>query len=492
MKQLQQSNYNYTKLIDAVKDNAPYTDFATFMSDKIKECRDNHQDGGASSVNRNTIASSLKIDLSTLTKILNGGQKTKKRDLIIAICFELKLNKEETNMALNLYGMAALRPYNIRDLVITHAIGDGVSLKELDELLIANGERKLDIIRGDKTKNNKDDGLYLPSDKTPFIEISVVVSPDCVAGDDAKKSLHERYRPDIFYYHSEMIVQRIDKESTKYLISRDDDDHYDVKTPDRDDWKYIYSSNELTQKHFDIKKCDNPELLNEIEKLKEYTDRKALYVYNMCNDTRNYISRFDALNKKEHLVIYGETFGADAPELSEYFQVEVSNTSYIFSVSYTSIFLEKYLGQERFLKLYGNKSSSIINSFTSLDEVTNPRWRMYFQQLLKSAKELLRKLQARELFLFNARAFMEIEELLQTFHVEDAFERSQQDVFPYEMITPKKPIIGSDGKEITINDLYRAAELDIFSIEELSSIRKKYGSLENFLQLNTLIDQEVQ
>ena len=41
------------------------------------------------------------IDASTLTKIINGSQGTRKRDLIIALCFALQLSESETTLALN-------------------------------------------------------------------------------------------------------------------------------------------------------------------------------------------------------------------------------------------------------------------------------------------------------------------------------------------------------------------------------------------------------
>ena len=68
-------------------------------------------------------------------------------------------------------------------------------------------------------------------------------------------------------------------------------------------------------------------------KLKEYTERKARYVHQMCNDTRYYGRRFSADNEHGQLVIYGECFGYDAPELCEYYQIEVSSTQCVFTVS---------------------------------------------------------------------------------------------------------------------------------------------------------------
>ena len=61
----------------------------------------------------------------------------------------------------------------------------------------------------------------------------------------------------------------------------------------------------------------------------------------------------------------------------------------------------------------------------------------------------------------------------------DCYGTEESPVIPH-----KDFIIGSDGKPITVDDLYRAAELDIKSVEELCDIRSRYGSLDGFLNLN--------
>ena len=210
----------------------------------------------------------------------------------------------------------------------------------------------------------------------------------------------------------------------------------------------------------------------------------------MCNDTRNYGSRFDAVNEHGRLVVYGEVFGFDAPELSEYFQLQASADGCLFTVSNTSRFLERYLGEKDWKELYGISPSQIIRRFTTLDEVTNQRWREQFQALLQSACDLLDQLRAHKLFIFNARAWLDVDEIMHIYHVEELFECYQPDDSPYEIVPKKNQIIGTDGKPVTIDDLYQAAEMDITTLEELCTIRNCYGSLEQFLQINPLTEQK--
>ena len=488
MKQIQQPTYDYSKLIASAKKESQYESFSTFIDEKIHECREAHYAGEAKSFNRSTLANMIGIDASTLTKIINGSQGTRKRDLIIALCFALQLSESETALALNLYPMTPLNPNNLRDLVIIQALHDGVSVKELDDILSTHGFPQLNILRGDR--KNEERVFYIPLDSTAYEEVSVDVMPYCVAGADADLSLHDRYRPDRYDYHSEMIIREKGKDGPLYRISRDDDGQYDIDIQIGEDWNRLYSNGYFHQKYEGVKPCEDPELLNEIAKLKEYTDRRARYVHSMCNDTRNYISRFDAVNDHGRLEAYGEGFGFDTPELSEYFQLEASSNGCRFTVSNTSRFLEKYLGPEKWMELYGGLLPPVIRSFKSLDDITNKRWRDQFQKLLRSACNFLDQLRARRLFLFNARAWIDIDDLMHAYQVEEAFECYQPDDLPYEIIPKKEQITGSDGKPVTVDDLYRAAELEISTVEELCAIRTRYGSLDQFLKIDALTEQK--
>lgn len=488
MKHIQQPVYDYSKLIASAKKESQYKSFSTFIDEKIHEYREAHYAGVARSFNRSTLADMIGIDVSTLTKIINGSQGTRKRDLIIALCFALQLSESETAVALNLYPMTPLNPNNLRDLVIIQALHDGASVKELGDILTTHGFPQLNILRGDR--KNEERAFYIPLDSTAYEEVSVEVQPYCIAGDDSELSLHDRYRPDRYDYHSEMIIQKKGKDGPLYRISRDDDGQYDIDVQTGEDWNRLYSNGYIHQKYDGVKPCEDPELLNEIAKLKEYTDRRARYVHSMCNDTRNYISRIDAVNDHGQLVVYGERFGFDAPELSEYFQLEASSDGCRFTVSNTSRFLEKYLGPEKWINLYGTRPSLVIRSFESLNDITIKRWRDQFQKLLRSAYDLLDQLRTRRLFLFNARAWIDIDDLMHAYHVEEAFECYQPDDLPYEIIPKREQITGSDGNPVTVDDLYRAAELEISTVEDLCAIRTRYGSLEKFLKIDALTEQK--
>ena len=193
------------------------------------------------------------------------------------------------------------------------------------------------------------------------------------------------------------------------------------------------------------------------------------------------------MNDHGQLVIYGESFATDFPELCEYFQIEASSSGCIFTVSNTSRFLKRYLGEDKWVKLYGPVLPPVSQGFRSLNEISDPRWQTHFQKLLDSAWDLLMQIQQREVFLFNARAWFDVDDLIREFHLEQEFGCIPSDGY---LLPQKEEIMGPDGNPVTIDDLYRAAELDIFSLDELCAIRSRCGSLEQFLKIDLLNERK--
>lgn len=473
--------YDYSKFIEAAKTETEYECFSKFIDEKIIKCRKEHYDD-VHSFNRAVIAEIIGIDTSTLTRIINGAQATRKRDLIIALCFALKLSKYEADQALSLYPMAPLNPNNLRDLVIIHALYDGVSVKKLNDILENHGFTKLNVVRCDK--KDEDRNFYVPYPSSSYEELSVDIVPYCIAGDDMTLSLHSRYHPELYNeYHSTMMIQKKDDSKIKYRITYNG--NYTIEQETVNGWKNLYSNDYFNQKYFNAKECTDTDLNREIEKLKEYTYNKAHYVHSMCNDTLYYKYRLNAVNNNGELEIYGEMFGSEHPELHEYFQIEISSSKCKFTRSAGSRFLAKYLDHSEWIKMYCMPVPSETNSYISLAEIQNQEWRDQFQILLNHAQELLDQIRERNLFLVNAHAFYDINDIIEIFNVTEEFDCYSTEDSPIS-IPHKESFIGPDGKSITIDDLYRAAELDIFSIEDLCTIRSRYGSLEGFLHIEIL------
>ena len=77
-------------------------------------------------------------------KIISQEKTTKDRNLIIRICVASKLNVQETNRALKLYGMKGLYAKDKRDAVIMIEINKGnQSIEDIDDVLEENGLEKI-------------------------------------------------------------------------------------------------------------------------------------------------------------------------------------------------------------------------------------------------------------------------------------------------------------------------------------------------------------
>ena len=176
-------------------------------------------------------------------------------------------------------------------------------------------------------------------------------------------------------------------------------------------------------------------------------------------------------------------YNSDRPELQEYFQIELTSTRCLLTMSNGSRFLAKYLGDADWIRMYGVPVPPVTNSFESLEKVSNNEWLAQFQSLLEQARELLSHIRDRKIFLVNAYGlYNDVDDIMLKYNVSKDFDCYGTEESP--VIPHKDFIIGSDGKPITVDDLYRAAELDIKSIEELCDIRSRYGSLDGFLNLN--------
>lgn len=479
------TTYDYSRLSAPAMEESQIDSFTTFIAEKIRERRTKRISGVVKRFTRSTLAEIIGIDLSALTKIINGLQRTKKRDLIIALCVALELSYEETNQALKLYGMAPLNSNDRRDLLIGQALRDKLNVAELNNSLEKHRFPMLNTQRSVKEEEEP----YYPLNSTDYEEVSVSIIPYCIAGDDADCDLNNRYRPSNFDYHGEMVIREKRENGASYQISLEKGSGYVISRLDGDNWKPIFSDEHIEQHVRGISECEDIDLLDAVTRLKEYVDRRAEYVVEMCDDTRNYNSRFNAVNNNGTLLLYGETFNYESPELCEYFQLEASSTGCVFTVSNSSRFLNRYLGEEGWKQFYQKKISPVTHTFHSLEEVTNSQWKKRFQVLLDSAQDLLQQLRDRKLFLYNVRAWFDFDLLMKTFNVEEAFDCYWPDDCP-EMAPRKDHIIGSDGNPVTVDDLFRAAELGITTIDELCTIRTRYGSLENFINVDALTEQK--
>lgn len=68
-----------------------------------------------------------------------SGKKSPSRDKLIAFCFGLQLDVDETNALLKSAGMTTLYARNKRDAIVIYAINSGKTVFAVNDLLFENG-----------------------------------------------------------------------------------------------------------------------------------------------------------------------------------------------------------------------------------------------------------------------------------------------------------------------------------------------------------------
>ena len=196
----------------------------------------------------------------------------------------------------------ALNRHNIRDLVISQARNDDLSVSELNSVLAKHKLPQLNLLRDKRIKEVVP--FYYSVKSLAYDELSVEVQPYCIAGDALERSLHQRYRPDQFDYHSEMIIRSQDGMGIEYRITLEDT-IYEISKWHDDEWNLLYCNSRLL---INISMCFLAMMQIFYEKLPDCktTLIKKRGTSMLCADTRNYESRFDAINDNGRFVIYGK------------------------------------------------------------------------------------------------------------------------------------------------------------------------------------------
>ena len=69
-----------------------------------------------------------------------AGMRRPSRDKLVQLCFGMRLNEEEASELLERGGVAALRPYDRRDVIVAFCLNRGLEIPACDDLLWSLGE----------------------------------------------------------------------------------------------------------------------------------------------------------------------------------------------------------------------------------------------------------------------------------------------------------------------------------------------------------------
>lgn len=478
----QKYNYKLNRVLSSTKEGSCYTDFTSFIDGKIKEKMDERGER----ITKKDLAQNIGISYEMLKKIINGSKNTRNRDCIIAICVSLNLSLVETNEALELYTMARLNDKNLRDLVIIHSILGNETVQVLNTLLENNNFSCLKL-GATGAKQARDSEFYYPIANSRYKVLHKEVTTYDFFEDTRKKSLKKLYDPRRFDYAGSMILE--DEEGKKLKLSLDST--YEIyEQNDSGAFKFRTFYMELDE-------CRDPELLYHFLEIESLIDKEAKQVVLMLDDTRNYITRTGVDIIDDKLNCYAERFNYEYPELHEYYQLEVINESYRFSVSRRSRFMKLYL-KESYSQFFGKASDESIESYGSLKELELKQsnehdvyqkvvWDLkiqYFKKLQTDIVETVSDLKQRKIFIQN-RELLDLEDIIKAYHVEKEFNCIVDDVT--RILEPQiDSYENSEGIVITLDDLFRAFELGIRTIQDISRIKINQKSLEAVLQITRL------
>lgn len=484
----------YSHIIREHASHGEYTTFTGFIEDKIQKYR-NHQDNryNKGQFKRTDIASKMgNFDYDTLKRILNGNQRTRKRDLLIAVFAVLKLTVKETNIGLELYHMAPLNPMNLRDLVIQQAIADEKGFDGINEMLIECNCSPLNLQRTRSKGMDGDNSFYYEKDtSTPYEIIEKRVIPYYAV---PYSSLSFQYYPRNYQFTAYFIIKELHSGRILKLEDPRSQNVYLMDDNGKQSEFPLYSKGVLKRVSKFGECCTEPEIIQFFVSMSYLLDVKARELFMLVDDTRNYGSRTTAYYRDGEIVIFTEVFNQEFPERSEYYQVEISPSFQKLSVSERSVFLSKDIGEERYFDLYGQQCYEVFRQYNSFGELISDqcktseqerKWELenhikWFTKAIKACEEAYLKLQNKEVNIREIRHTESLSDLIEEFDVYNEFDCITSDDGCFS-IPGRDSFQTDDGITIDLECLIRAAELGIPSVSEISYLIKTKGSVEAVL-----------
>ncbi|MBO4495271.1 MAG: helix-turn-helix domain-containing protein [Clostridiales bacterium] len=485
------SNIEY----DSINKSASLVDDNDDWKSFIKEKRELYETFKGELSTKN-LAKQVGIDYEMFRKILNQTKPTKKRDCIIAICVALKCGPGEVDEALyrylhqpGLYTETDPRERFISDTISVHCKEQDLTVSELNQHLEKRGFKKLDIL--DKRKQNKKKQIK----PLPYIVGNIMIKNPIGADfyEVEDNSLSTQYNPDRYLCRG--IIQLTNKASKVETIlmanSNGEMTSYHSEIDDADKWKNYSSIEETGDFQFFF-----PDLLSAINK-----ERKRLL--SILNDSRNYPEhkRVSAKVKDRTIYIFSESFNTCIPELNEYYVMTYINGEYQLLVYRKSAFMFYYLTNKQYSDAFDESSpreSELYNSLKELDDNIQATQakpnihhllqirKKFFLKAKNDIDDLLIKLRSRKCFIQDPRYFIDCPEgVFKYYNLEESFHCKYDNDFDeleYHDNSANFTLANNTTVTITYQDLVRAYELGIESVDDICHIKLEFGSIDSVLQ----------
>lgn len=443
-------------------------------------------------VTEKEISKRVGISESSFHKNYTARRKTRKvnRDFFIAVFAVLSLGTDDINDFFTKYDE------NIplisddddsckRDRTISEILEGNFDKKNyidtnyVNEILTTRGLNKLDLNLVEKSKN-----------ENKFIILDTKITIDNNATYDMYDSIENTYHLNRFHYNGKALI-RNKKNNDMFELSYFNENSYSVIPIKKNELIYDRT---VRYKNID----ETGEYKSCFVSLCTSVDGKTKISRSIVNDTKNYKERCAARFYDGYMHYFAETYNFDIPEINEYYLLEYSNDNWKFVTSNKSMFMKHYLNDYDYHMFYGkndfvilsehinrNEIESAITKSNSINNLLNGVRLEYWNKLECSIFNLKTSLKNKEIFIRNLDEIYEPnckDYVCEFYKVDKDFDCVNNG---YDYIANKAYIMYSPDErkkiKIKIEDVYRAYELGLNSINEIYEIISKYKEIDNIL-----------
>ena len=447
-------------------------------------------------ITRKELEHRMGINWSSLHKVLNGTRrKAATRDYIIAVCSQLQMSVEETNVALYKYGFPVLyrSHYNEDDyefykrdqlliLLLNKSKQNRCTIDKINKILLDSNLQVLDL---PNRKEKKEESQYLIAVRNN----KIVTSNDYFNAYDSLETLHSL---DMYDCISNMYIEHR-KSGERFKLQYSTNSNYCLYPIDDGLVKYLNfktfkksCESEEYETYFSLLKTNNEQVLNEL--------------YKKVDDTKNYKERVSASFENNRLNVFAEGYSYLIPEIDEYLFVTYSEGEFEYSLSKKSRFLRYSLKKDRYEDIFKNTEKEIqfrTNDVGQVKSLYLKYSKKYYdigdyvvKEIMKQFIYLKEEVEKRVSDLKNVRKFIRNSNYIYDMSYEYnicnfmglldyfSFECIDEVAELYQLMTDE---FEYEGVAVTYDDVKYAFELGMNNIKEIYEAKIRYGNIKNII-----------
>lgn len=426
-------------------------EFSKFFDKKIRE---QFEEDYTVPATKKAVAEYLDIDPDVFKKIVNQTQPAKYRDCIIAICFALRLNAEQSNEGLKYYDFPSLDRSLERDAIIIGMLNEQakkkLSIEKINAFLRSQEQPELSIIDHRKRRDDKEQTV---PNRFVIKGYHIETRLDEVLFDQYD-SLATEYDPGRYLITAEMLLTDMEQGCD-----------YELQTDLRGQFQYKKAGDLFYQPDH---REDYGVFLPYYENLLFRARREQEKMVNVVHDSINYENRISARVIDNSLHIFTESFNYFVPELHLYHLMDYCDGVFTLMVAKKSRFMNYYLTKEEYERIYGKPENQNFQSYSS-------------EESIRSAADNERNGGKRDVILQRLSAYRHMRERITNFAKlldkdkyiwnPDIVDYQDIDLFERYGLAEQNPT------GVAQDDLIRGFTLGLETIDEIQKFKGKYGTL---------------